>query len=610
MAVRNNNIAKTDPSWLYPWKLFIRAIRIPETESVACSQASFSLVNPVQLRLWKTALTQCFGVGIGLGAALSVAAPAFSAEEIRVMYGPLETGISIDSLETFVNEGTIEPDLANYARRFNKQELAAIRKTLQSSAAIEQVALANFLYTPQGEAILHRLGEVVRTRSHPGFFALRASLILAAREEGGISPIGFLRAFPTDSLVIDADQGLRMMRELNQLTNVTSSALSLIETQYRKEISVSVRAHQNPLHSPGHTGPYFWEHSTLALSDANRDRAFDVDLHLPTTDESVPLIIISHGLGSDRTSYRYLAEHLASHGFAVASPEHPGSNASYIQALFEGAAGQISEPEEFINRSRDISFLLDELARRAEFDEVLGDRLDLESVAIIGQSFGGYTALSLGGAEINFRRLGADCPDGDARPDTLNLSLLLQCRAAILHSSDTVSSDTLNLRDERVKAIMAINPIGSTVFGQEGFSQVDVPVLMMTSSADVIAPTLFEQIFPFSWLTVQEKYLVLMRQATHFSTIGSSDNPDTAVALPDPIVGPDPQLAQNYTKSLSVAFLETHLRNDPSYQGFLSPSYVSRMSREPLQLSIVRFLSEEQITQMVKDTSLIISTIQ
>lgn len=554
--------------------------------------------------------TQCLGIGMGLGAAVSLAAPASSAEEIRVLYGPLEMGISINSLETFANEGTIEPDLATYARRFNDQELTAIRKTLQSSAAIDQVAVANFLYTPQGEAILRRLGDVIRTRSNSGFFALRASLILAARNEGGISPVGFLRAFPTDSLVIDADQGLQMMRELNQLTNVTSDALSLIETQYRKEISVSVRTDQNPLNAPGHIGPYFWEHSTLVLEDPDRDRTFDVDLYLPTTDESVPLIIISHGLGSDRTSYRYLAEHLASHGFAVASPEHPGSNASYIQALFEGAAGQISEPEEFINRSHDISFLLDDLTQRAEFDEVLGDRLDLNRVGVIGQSFGGYTALSLGGAEINFRRLDADCPQGNARPDTLNLSLLLQCRAAVLYSSHAVSSDTLNLRDERVKAIMAINPIGSTVFGQEGFSQVDVPVLMMTSSADVIAPTLFEQIFPFSWLKVQEKYLVLMRQATHFSTIGTSDDPNTAVALPEPIVGPEPQLAQDYTKILSVAFLNTHLRNDASYRGFLSPNYVNRISREPLRLSIIQFLSEEQITQMVKDMPLIVSGIQ
>ena len=550
------------------------------------------------------------GLGVAMGTALSTAPPAHSAEEIRVLYGPIQITVSIDSLETFVNEGIIEPDLEAYARRFSDQDLAAIRKTLQSSAEIEQVALANFLYTPQGEAILRRLGDVIRTRSNSGFFALRASLILASGQDGGVTPIGFLKAFPTQSIVIDVDRGLKIVRELDQLTNVTSSALELIETQFRKEAANVAGLDFSQPFAPDRVGPNRWDERTLSLEDTTRDRTFEVDVYLPNMNESAPLVIISHGLGSDRTSYRYLAEHLASHGFAVASPEHPGSNADYIQALFEGAADQISEPDEFIDRAQDISFIVDELERRSREDGSLGDRIDLSRVGVIGQSFGGYTALSLGGAEINFARLEIGCPQGSARRDTLNLSLLLQCRAADLQLGSVAATDTLSLRDDRVKAIMAINPIGSTVFGPEGFSQIEVPTLMMTSSSDVVAPTLFEQIFPFSWLNVRDKYLVLMRKATHFSTIGSSSNSGGEVDLPAPIIGPDPELAREYTETLSVAFLKTHLSGDSSYRSYLSPTYVSSLSSDPLPLSIVDFLSEEQITQMIKDTSLIVAAIQ
>ncbi|MEL6221747.1 MAG: alpha/beta fold hydrolase [Cyanobacteria bacterium J06627_8] len=560
--------------------------------------------------LLKSILQGVVGFGLSMGGLLAVATPALSADQIRVLFGPIQVSVSVDSLETFANEGRIESDLEVYTRRLSDDELVAVRRTLQSSVDIEQVALANFLYTDQGEAILNRLGNIIRTRSNSGFYALRASLILASGKEGGLTPISFLKAFPTESIVIDIDRGLEIVRELDQLINVTSNALSLIETQFSKEVgNIAARDFaQIGVGAPERLGPYLWDTDTLSLEDVARDRMFDVDLYIPETDVPAPLVVISHGLGSDRTSYRYLALHLASHGFAVASPEHPGSNADYVQALFEGASDQIAEPGEFINRSEDISFMLNELTRWAEANPGLGDRMDTEQVAVIGQSFGGYTALSLGGAAINFDRLAIDCTQDGLRRETLNLSLLLQCRAASLDLGDQVTSNLLSLQDDRVKAVVAINPIGSTVFGREGFSQVDVPTLIMTSSADLVAPTLFEQIFPFSWLNVSDKYLVLMRGATHFSTIGPSSVSGADVALPETIVGPSPQLAQTYTRAMSLAFLETHLRGNASYQRYLSPTYVSSLSRQPLPLSIVDFLNSDQITQLVKDTSLIALT--
>ncbi len=50
----------------------------------------------------------------------------------------------------------------------------------------------------------------------------------------------------------------------------------------------------------------------------------------------------------------------------------------------------------------------------------LGDVLNLEQVGVVGQSFGGYTALALAGTKINFEQLKADCP---ALENTLNVSL-------------------------------------------------------------------------------------------------------------------------------------------------------------------------------------------
>jgi len=98
------------------------------------------------------------------------------------------------------------------------------------------------------------------------------------------------------------------------------------------------------------------------------------------------VIVISHGLGSDRTSFEYLATTLASYGFAVAV-EHPGSNAQQLRSLLAGRANEVTEPNEFINRPLDVKYLLDELERRDKSDPSF--QLNLQQVGVIGQSLGG-----------------------------------------------------------------------------------------------------------------------------------------------------------------------------------------------------------------------------
>jgi predicted dienelactone hydrolase len=172
----------------------------------------------------------------------------------------------------------------------------------------------------------------------------------------------------------------------------------------------------------------------------------------------------------------------------------------------------VTQPREFIDRPLDVKYLLDELERLDAANPNL--QLNLRQVGVIGQSFGGYTVLALAGASLNFEQLQKDCK---ALEDSLNVSLLLQCRALELPRIQ------YNLRDERVKAAIAINPITSSIFGKDGMSDIQIPVTLVSSSDDKIAPALPEQIQPFTWLNNPEKYLVLLEGGTHFcQRIGST----------------------------------------------------------------------------------------
>ena len=76
--------------------------------------------------------------------------------------------------------------------------------------------------------------------------------------------------------------------------------------------------------------------------------------------------------------------------------------------------------------------------------------------------------------------------------------VLLQCQAVNLRSPGV---DSLDFSDSRIRAVIAINPMTSLIFGPESMAQIEVPVLMMTASGDTVAPALPEQVIPFTWLT-------------------------------------------------------------------------------------------------------------
>lgn len=537
-----------------------------------------------------------------------------AAERIYGSYLVLERSISVDALETYAKEGKLDEDLAVYARYLKPQQLAQLRRVLLARADLSAVAISQFLYTPAGETLLQRLGQVIQTESRqPGFYALRAALILAAADPDGLTLLNVLRKFPTRSIRVDLSRSLKIAEQLKNLVNQTNQEIARIKQQSTAAATTPQIIDFSQLPDLRRQGQFTWKKQTLKLNDKRRDRVFLADVYLPqqkaekvsllplasTLKDSLPqrlrllpqspVIVISHGLGSDRTSFEYLAQHLASYGFAVAVPEHPGSSAEQLRSLLAGRAYTVAEPNEFINRPLDIKYLLDQLARLDASNSSF--QLNLQQVGVIGQSFGGYTALALAGASLNFDQLQKDCGDLN---ESWNVSLLLQCRVLELPRTQ------YNLSDSRVKAAIAINPITSSIFGEASLSKIKVPVMVVSSSDDTVSPALSEQIQPFTWLTIPQKYLAVIERGTHFSTIGETNPATDPFILPPQVIGPSPAIARGYMNALSLAFLQTYIAKAPQYRPYLSATYAQDISQQPLNLSLVQSLPASPLIQSVK----------
>ncbi|MFM7407061.1 MAG: alpha/beta hydrolase [Cuspidothrix sp.] len=520
---------------------------------------------------------------------------AMAAEKIYASYSALEISIPIRVLESYAKYGIINTDLGGYYQYIPTNQLEEFRKILIQPLKISPSVAAQFLDTQQGQFILQRLTELIKTSFYTQESksqALRTALIAAAADPEGLNLLNLLRNYPHNSISIDVAFGMQIARELENIISTTQEAITTIKQLSDLEAEKTFVNKLSDLSKLGNYPNLFIKKQTLKFLDSIRHRHLFTDIYIPYTQKPAPVIIISHGLGLDSSNFRYLANHLAKHGFAVVIPNHPGSDTQQLQSLIEGNNNQVTEANEFIDRPLDIKYILDQL----EADPKFQGRLNLEQVGVFGQSLGGYTALALAGAKINFQQLQKDCDDEKLR-STWNMSLLLQCRALELSKQSQVGD---NLQDPRIKAAIAVNPITSSIFGQGGLSQIHTPVMIVGSSEDTVAPALYEQILPFSWITHPEKYLAMLMGGTHFSTIGNSNPDSRQMALSKDMVG-DASQAYNYINALSLPFFQIYVANKPEYLSYLNAAYVKSISRQSLGLNLVQSLDLIKLAPILGD---------
>ncbi len=116
--------------------------------------------------------------------------------------------------------------------------------------------------------------------------------------------------------------------------------------------------------------------------------------------ERLPLILFSHGsCGFERQSL-FLVRRLATWGFVVAAPPHPGNTTSDFLTCSTPAV----LADSFVNRPADIIFVLDRLLElNQDPQSFFYQRIDPARVGMSGHSFGGLTTFRVLARDRRFR---------------------------------------------------------------------------------------------------------------------------------------------------------------------------------------------------------------
>lgn len=522
--------------------------------------------------------------------ALAFSSPANAAERISVRISGAQRALDVADLDFFVRTGDIPRSLRWYADRLTDDQIAELREILQKPLNVEPRVVSKFVYDSVGETLLMRLnGLFWGGNPDSNFKALRSALVLASYDEEGLTILNAIRKYPLRDLRINLDPVLKAANDLQDILVGSNRIFDYIEDQAATGVT-SVEAFLAELPDPREPGEFKWSQSTIRITNPNRPpgQTVLVDMYVPQNlDEPAPLIVISHGMASTRKTFAYLAEHLASQGFAVAAVEHPSSSANRFQQYIAGFAEE-PEPGLGLFRPQDITALLDYLEQDVSSNPAWQGSIRTDRVGIVGQSLGGYTALAAGGAQLDFDYLREICSDDEQTILPFNLSLLLQCRMLL------VPEEAYEIQDERIAAVLAINPVNSAVFGPDGLSQIDVPVMMVAGTKDFFAPAVDEQLVPFTWLQTENRYLLLVDNGTHFSFL-PGDSSEEVFNLPQELIGPDPQLAHPGMQGTATVFFHTYIADTDEYAPYLTEFLLTEVGGGEFSFAMTRSLAEEEI---------------
>ena len=182
-----------------------------------------------------------------------------------------------------------------------------------------------------------------------------------------------------------------------------------------------------------------------------------------------PLVVFSHGAGGNGSVYAWFGEYLASRGYLVAMVYHSRANTFDSSALF--VRNRIWQ------RPRDITLDISHLLS----DKVWGPHVDPGQIGVAGHSQGGFTALWIGGAEVN--------------PDLFVAYQRVwknnQMVPAYLRDQMTIDAEpTRGLRDDRVRAAFAMAPGDIQGFGMDagGLGRMAIPTYLVVGAGDTTTP--------------------------------------------------------------------------------------------------------------------------
>jgi len=356
-----------------------------------------------------------------------------------------------------------------------------------------------------------------------------------------VSTLDILKALPSREIILDIDNLIIIIsswkKELALQQNLILELNALEKTNYQLFINKHKNKNSN-----------LTKENKIIISQ-NRTTPLEVELWKDDKNSSEKdLIIFMPGLGGNIDNFRWIAIELSKRGWPVILLDHKGSNSETFLEVIEGQEVIPSSAEFFSYRLRDLNTVI-----KAHTSGSLG--LKNKSYILMGHSLGALIAFLYEG---NIPKEGIENRCDLALKDfaITNLSKLLQCQI------NEIALPQMN-NFKKANAIIGFNTFGSLIWPKGQTSGIDLPILLIGGTYDLITPLISEQFKVF--LSTENNPLnrfLIIEGASHFSPIrinkSSAKTPETndVFKISKPFIGSNPSSVQDLSLKVIIKFLD------------------------------------------------------
>src|SRR3989442_6797784 len=312
-------------------------------------------------------------------------------------------------------------------------------------------------------------------------------------------------------------------------------------------------------------GPHAVDTVDQVIHDAKRNKDLKVRILIPKAGGPFPVIVFSHGAGGSGQNYFPLTGFWVTHGYVVIQPTHNDSVAlrrEKGELIPSGQRELIDEyrfnSDDWANRARDISLVIDSLLDLEKRVPQLQGKIDQKRIGVGGHSYGAFTTQMIGGALV-------DIPDGPKAQ---------------------------SFGDDRPLALMMLSPQGKNQNGltEQSWKDLRHPLMSMTGTYDNAASGQVAawRKDPFTYSPPGDKYHVFIDGAFHMSFTGALAQQNREL-MRRPLVGrfvggTDQKMVFDYVKIASIAFWDAYLKGDPKAKAYLKYDSLISYSKNSVKI--------------------------
>ncbi|SBO42971.1 alpha/beta hydrolase [Cyanobium sp. NIES-981] len=479
------------------------------------------------------------------------AQPARAASELVVELDGLQLPLDLDDLEAW----TLDPQgatssLALWLDLLDPGSRRGLIRLLRAPLLRDRGFGVQMLSSWTGEPLLREVGGLITTPAgdNTGVLLL-ATLSQLLERQSTITSLDLLRALPPERLHLRVDGLLELAGDWRRQLQLQERAMAELRALPlpRRSSRTLLLGRQDHGRSP----------QRLQLAVAHRSSPLPLELWPARQAKRGPWLLLMPGLGGNTEQLSWLAAALAERGWPVLLIEHPGSDERAVKASLEGE-GPPPGAESLPARLADLQAVL--AAQRDGGLPAFGPSpAGEDGMVLFGHSLGGLAALMAAGL-VPEQGLAQRCEQALSSLPVTNLSRLLQCQLPQVMGdgarqtfpvSGSALQDAIPLR-----GVITFNGFGSLLWPARGLADLNLPVMVVGGSLDLVTPPVTEQLDLFLGNRHPRSRLVVVDGGSHFSPVRMTSQGEPLFRLGNQLVGEDPRRVQDLLLAATIEFLE------------------------------------------------------